>query len=519
VHLAVATASPSPHHSGKQSGDPSLATHLTKSRYIAGLQCLRRLWLRVHDPEPYEEPAPGSPLDIGDEIGRKAHLLFPGGIEVTEEPWEHREAVARTAALMADANVPAIFEAAFEYDGIRIRVDVLERLSSDSWGLREVKSSSGLQDHYIDDIALQVYVLRGAGVALPSIELLHVNTAYVRGADGISWPEYFARRDVGDNVNEALRELPGRLPAMRESLNSLTLPEAEPGPQCNSPYSCEFWDRCTANKPADWVSYMPRLSETQAEELKALGIEAISAIPLDFPLSARQTLIRDAVATGRPFVTPDLAQALQDYGPPACYLDFEAMMPPIPLYAGTRPYQTIPFLWSLHTLASDGTFHHQDFLADGNGDPRRAFAVTLVDALSGSDTPIIVYSSYEQTRLNELAAEFPDLCDSLAAIIGRLADLLPIARSAIYFPTAGFSNSLKSVGPALCPEFTYDDLEDIADGMAASAAFLQLASGDLTDPQEIDSVRSALRVYCQRDTLALVEMHRALMRLAQKPDE
>ena len=55
-----------------QLGDPSLATYPTKSRYMAGLQCQRRLWLRVHDPEPYEEPASGSPLDIGQQIGRKA---------------------------------------------------------------------------------------------------------------------------------------------------------------------------------------------------------------------------------------------------------------------------------------------------------------------------------------------------------------------------------------------------------------------------------------------------------------
>jgi len=144
--------------------------------------------------------------------------------------------------------------------------------------------------------------------------------------------------------------------------------------------------------------------------------------------------------------------------------------------------------------------------------------MTLIDALSGADAPTIVYSSYEQTRLNELAAEFPDLRDALTAIIGRLADLLPVARSAIYFPAAGYSNSLKSVEPALCPEFTYDDLEDIADGGAASAAFLQLASGCLIDSQEIDRVRLALRLYCQRDTLALVEMHRALMQLADHPN-
>ena len=504
---------PAPSH-GQQPGDPALAIHLTKSRYMAGLQCLRRLWLLVHDPMPHEEPAPGSPVDIGQDIGRKAHRLFPGGIAVTEEPWEHARAVARTAALMADASVPAIFEAAFEHDGIRVRVDVLERLSAGAWGLREVKGSSGLKDHYIDDIALQAHVLRGAGIALPSIELLHVNTAYVRGAGDIVWPAFFARLDVGDAVAAALADLPSRLPAMRTCLDATALPQAEPGSQCGSPYPCEFWDRCTAHKPDDWVSYMPRLSPSQADDLKARGIEAISAIPPDFPLTARQAVIREAIATGQPFVAPDLKRLLHNYGPPACYLDFEAMMPPIPLYEGTRPYQTIPFQWSLHVLAGDGALHHREFLADGDGDPRRAFAETLIAALSGGDAPIVVYSAYEQTRLKELAATFPDLRQSLTAIIARLADLLRVVRNGIYFPDAGFSNSIKSVGPALCPDFTYEDLDDIADGATAAAAFLQLASGRLPSLEGADRLRAALRVYCQRDTLAMVEVHRALTRLA-----
>ena len=130
------------------------------------------------------------------------------------------------------------------------------------------------------------------------------------------------------------------------------------------------------------------------------------------------------------------------------------------------------------------------------------------------DGPIIVYSAYEQTRLRELAGEFADLGESLNAIIARLVDLLPIVRGAVYFPEFGFNNSIKSVAPALCPGFGYDDLEDIADGAAASAAFLQLASGCVTEPQEADRLRAALLAYCQRDTLAMVRVHRALMELA-----
>jgi hypothetical protein len=512
-YFSVALAA-TPDHFGVVDTGMLLTMHLTKSRYMAGLQCPRRLWLLVHEPLPYEEPPPGSPLDFGQEIGRRAHLLFSGGIEITEEPWEHTQAVARTVALMAASNIPAIFEAAFEYDGIRIRVDVLERLAENAWGLREVKSSGGLKHHYVDDIALQTYVLRGAGVTISSIELLHVNTAYVRGPGGITWPEFFTRLDVDEAVATALVDLPGRLPAMRECLNAVTLPEVEPGSQCGNPYPCAFWDRCTADKPADWISYMPHLSPVRAEELKACGIEAISAISPDFPLSTRQAIIRDAIVTKRPFVAPHLKHLLHSYEPPVCYLDFEAMMPPIPLYEGTRPYQTIPFQWSLHDLAHDGTLHHREFLADSCGDPRRRFAETLIDAVAGSEIPMVVYSAYEQTQLRRLAETFPDLRTAIDAIIGRLVDLLPVVRSAVYFPEAGFSNSIKSIGPALCPDFTYDDLEDIADGAAASAAFLQLASGRLALPEEVKHLRAALRAYCQRDTLAMVEVHRALMRLA-----
>ncbi len=113
-----------------------------------------------------------------------------------------------------------------------------------------------------------------------------------------------------------------------------------------------------------------------------------------------------------------------------------------------------------------------------------------------------------------MVGQFPDLSASLNALIARLVDLLPIVRSSVYLPEFQFSNSIKSVAPALCPGFGYDDLVGVADGGAASAAFLQLASGYLTVPAAVDHLRAALLAYCQRDTFAMVEVHRALTRLA-----
>ncbi len=189
-------------------------------------------------------------------------------------------------------------------------------------------------------------------------------------------------------------------------------------------------------------------------------------------------------------------------------------MPPIPLYAGTRPYQTIPFQWSLHAIDGDGILHHHEFLAASDGDPRRRFAETLIAALDAFAGPILVYSAYEQTRLKDLAGHLPELGPAIEAILARLLDLLPIVRGAVYLPEFDFSNSIKSVAPALSPGFGYDDLDGIADGAAASTAFLQLAAGVISHPEHVGQLQAALLAYCRRDTLAMVEVHRALMRLA-----
>lgn len=488
--------------------------YLTKSRYTAGLQCPRRVWLLVNDPPPYETPVPGSILDMGNEIGLRARLLFPGGVLVAAEPWQHCEAVAETRTLMADTSIRAIFEAAFEYDDIRVRVDILKRHTGGTWGLVEVKSSTSLRAHYIDDVAIQVYVLQRLGIPISSIEVFHVDTAYVRGANGINWNQFFVRRDVSQEVGGAFANLLLNIDAIRSNLGSAERPFAKPGPRCATPYNCEFWDRCTQDKPADWVTKLPRLSAHQAEELEALGVESIAAIPAEFRLTEKQAIIRDTTASGKPFVAPDLHRLLHRFGPPALYLDFEAMMPSIPLYERTSPFQALPFQWSLHEVTADGALLHSEYLADGKADPRREFAETLIAAVGGTDMPIIVYSAYEQTTLKRLAAQFPDMAPELNKLISRLADLLPIVRGAIYHPDFQFSNSIKKVAPALSPGFGYDDLDGIADGGTAATNFVQIASGFVPNTVEVARMRKALLAYCHRDTLAMVEVHRALLKFA-----
>ena len=488
---------------------------LSKSKYLAGCQCPRRVWLTCHAAELGTAPdaAKQAIFDQGHEVGRCAHALFPGGALVSEPAWEHRQAIERTRALLADPAVPAIFEAAFEHDGVRIRADALERLPGGGFGLREVKATGSVKPEHLDDCAVQQYVLEGCGLRIGSVELVYVNKAYLREPGGIEWAAFFQRTDVTSEVAAALPAVRERVARLHAVVRAMSAPEIEPSGHCFAPHECEFWAHCTRRKPDDWIYYLPRLGK-RFETLRAAGIERIEEIPDETPLSELQLRIRSALRSGRPQRVPGLGEALRDTGPPAHYLDFETANPAIPLYPGSRPFEVIPFQWSLHTDDGSGELRHRELLADGAEDPRREVAKGLVAALGTDAAPVLVYSGFESTQLRELEDQFADLAPGLRRIRERVFDLLPVVRRHLYHPGFDFSFSIKAVAPALAPGLGWDDLGAIPEGAAASAALASLAAGRIP-VAERDRLRSALRAYCARDTLALARVHRALLAMPE----
>lgn len=466
--------------------------HLSKSLYLSALQCDRRLWFDINTPEK-ATPVTESQRHIfrmGTEVGRAAHHLFPGGLLVDAPAWDHAAALRQTRDAMAEETVPALFEAAFEYEGVRIRVDILERLGAADegrWGIREVKSSSKVKpEQHLPDLAIQKWVVEKCGVDVQSAELIHVSKRFVRGADEIHWPDYFARAEqIEELAVQSSAEFSARLEAMHKTLEASSAPIREPGSFCKKPHLCGYWNYCTAKKSASWV-----IAQTGASK-------------------ARKARMIDVIESDRPWFSNELADELADARPPIWALDFEAIGPAIPFYPGTRAYQAITFQWSLHRLGEDGKIEHLEYLADGREDPRPEVARTLIEALGRDSAPILVYSSYEARCLKDMAARVPDLANAIEGILDRLVDLLPIVRGHVYHPEMNGSFSIKAVGPAFAPQVSYGDLEGVADGMAALAAFARLVGGELGRP-EAAKVRRELLAYCRLDTLALLEMYRAL---------
>jgi hypothetical protein len=244
-----------------------------------------------------------------------------------------------------------------------------------------------------------------------------------------------------------------------------------------------------------------------------MGIESILEIPDDFPLSERQRTACTSVQTGQAWFSAELGKEFESLKYPLYFADFESVNPAIPRFSGMRPFDQLPFQWSVHVQRQpDAEPEHYEFLAKDRSDPRREFITSLCSAL-GESGSIVVYAAFESQRLSELAAWLPEFAGHIKTIHSRLWDLLPIVRNHVYHPAFAGSYSLKAVLPALVPELTYDGMA-VANGQDAGLAWESLVRGGL-DQSERESRRKALLDYCGQDTLALVRLLEAL-RLAMQ---
>jgi hypothetical protein len=250
------------------------------------------------------------------------------------------------------------------------------------------------------------------------------------------------------------------------------------------------------------------------EELEEMGVESIRDIPNDFPLNERQRRACTTVQTGEPWFSADLGEELKGLKYPLFFTDFETVNPAIPRFPGMRPYDQVPFQWSVHVLREPGAEpEHHEFLATDAADPRREFIASLCSGL-GKCGSIVVYSAFESQRLSELAAWLPEFAGRVEKIQRRLWDLLPVIRNHVYHPGFAGSFSLKYVLPALVPDMTYSGME-VADGTDAGLAWESLIRGG-GDQTERDRIKKALLDYCGQDTLAMVRLVETLRLFAQE---
>jgi hypothetical protein len=474
---------------------------LSKSRYLSGLQCPKLLWVSVNEPNrlPPVDPATQYTFDQGHEVGKLAQQLFPGGIELPTDGFMANIKQTRdTLALRRP-----LFEAGFMAGRLFCRVDVLTPDGDDGWDITEVKSTTEVKEEQRQDIAFQRHVCTRAGLNIRHCCIMHINNRYIKQGE-LDPGKFFIIEDVTDSLDDYSAGLEDSIDEMLSCLEGEE-PGGIIGRRCNDPYDCGLQDECWAGLPDHHVMTLAS-GKKLGEELLRRGILAITEIPDDVPLNAKQRIQRNCLLCGKPHLNPaELKAFLKKLVLPLYFLDFESFQTAIPRYDGTRPYQQIPFQFSLHVYSGDGEpLSHRDYLADGPADPRPGLLNKLGEAIGTAGSVVAYNAAFESRLLQDAADAFPAHQPWIGDVLGRVVDLMAPFRGFLYYhPSQGGSYSIKKVLPALTG-ISYDGL-DIGEGSQASLMYMESIFGAM-DETERQEIRCNLETYCGQDTEGMVRI-------------
>ncbi|MES2155424.1 MAG: DUF2779 domain-containing protein [bacterium] len=492
--------------------------YLSKSQFTRALQCVKSLWLYREHPELQDPVSPElqAIFDQGTQVGILAQKWIGGGVLIDAPHTEPERALKQTEVAIHNG-AQVLYEAAFLYEDVLVRVDILAKGPGGGWDLFEVKSTTKLEDYHLSDVAIQRYVLQGAGVQLGAAHLVHLDPGYVRQGP-LDLRKLFLPVDVTSATEGLLDVVPEQLRRMKTVAAADEAPAQAIGPHCTKPHDCSLIGHCWKDVPDYSVFNLAGALMKKKTALWNKGIKTVAEIPdfdkkdeatKDYKLTDYQAVQRQVARSGQPHIDAKaIGELLRDLEYPRYFLDFEAVNPAVPPYDGLRPYQALPFQASVHVRREPGApLEHREFLGDGTKDPR----ADLIDFLSGRlgrTGPVIAYSkSYEGGILKGLAAylEGSGAAQGMLDLEARLFDVADPFRKAFY-AHPGFKGrwSIKAVLPTLFPDTTYEGLA-IQNGAAAMRAYARLMEPDVT-PEERAKIMADLRAYCAQDTMAMVRI-------------
>jgi hypothetical protein len=481
-----------------------LATVLTKSHFLSGLQCAKRLWYETQAVTVPLTPDQRHSLEQGQAVGRFAQQQFPDGQLIGDVG----EAALQATAQAIAAGTTCLFEAAFCWQGWLVRCDILQRQPDGSWTLIEVKASTKVKDEHLWDAAVQCAILTGAGVAVGQAHLMHINRKTCVYPD---LSTLFQRQDITAEVFALQPQVSDRLSQFQTLATTPTAPEVAIGDHCRSPYPCPFKAQCWQGVPAASIFTIPRLDRRKKQRLIEQNCWAIADLPADLKLSPKQQAYVETVRRGEPQIDhPKIAELLSTLTFPIHFFDFETFNPAIPRFAGLKPYDQFPFQYSCHVLAADGTLSHGEYLHGDGEDPRPSLLASLLTHIGPTGSVMVYHQSFEAGVLQTLADTFPAHGPVLTSIRDRLWDLEVVFKDAYRHPDCLGSTSIKKVLPVVVPSLSYDQLA-VSNGAIAQAVWDTLVQS--TDPAEQQQLSTDLKTYCTQDTLAMVEIYRALQTL------
>lgn len=481
---------------------------------MRGYRCLKSIYLTIHHPELETPISPDQQalFDQGNAVGEEARKRFPGGTLVDNKPWDFFGSLKRTRELLAQ-KTDVIYEAAFEYNGCYARADIIQ-YSKDTqcWKIFEVKSSTKVKDEQLDDVGLQAWIMAMGGLPIEQISILHINNTCRHP----NLENLFIAEDVTEKLSAIYPEIVGKVTDIFSTIKSSKIPDVDIGQHCASPNECGFKESCWKEKNIPNVSIfdLPQI-KTKKWDFYSRGIIKLDDERLT-ELSAIQKRVVEVFRSGKRFIDSSGIKAeLAKWKFPLIFLDFETINPAIPRYDDSRPYQQIPFQFSVHVWASpESNLIHKEYLHTSKSDPRPNLIPALLDACGDSGSIVAYYGQFESSRISELAEYSPENKNKLESLLDRIVDPLPVIRDHVYDNNFSGSFSLKAVGPAILGELHSYEGMLVANGTAAQRAFDELINDETPQARKSALIQASLE-YCKKDTLVMVELVKWLYQQAQ----
>ncbi|MDD5593344.1 MAG: DUF2779 domain-containing protein [Candidatus Margulisbacteria bacterium] len=486
---------------------------LSKSKFLEGLQCPKLLWYEYNRKKdlPGIDAATQAVFDEGRRVGEWAQKLYPDGIRIERDFDPQRQSQKSIEALKLRQ---PLFEAGFVYNRAYALADILVPVENDAWDLVEVKSSTQLKDEHYADAAFQKYTYEGAGLKIRGCYLMHINNEYVRRG-GIEPAKLFTKENITAEAEHRQKTVAQEINSMLEVIAAREMPDVKVGPQCSSPRDCQLEDICWSFLPdKDHIFILYRAGKFRYELLDR-GILNIAEIPPE-ELNEKQALQVRSHQTGEAHIDrAALNEFLKQISYPVYFLDFETIAPAVPVYDNSRPYQEVPFQYSLDVVEKEGAEPvHYEYLAPGDVDPRPEVLKQLKERLGEAGSIIAYYAPFEIKVIKNAAEVYRDYLPWSDAVQKRFVDLLePFKNFVYYHPGQEGSASLKRVLPAITGS-SYQGLE-ISNGQVAAAEYYRVTFNDV-DEKDRQKVRAALLKYCDLDSRGMIEVLRSLRQQAVK---
>jgi Domain of unknown function(DUF2779) len=480
---------------------------LTKSRFLSGRQCHKRLWFEIH--QPLEQPVPPSVAILQGRVFDELVQRLEPGVVISRDRGMPAAIAATSKLLTKGADAPAtLYQPAFRARDLAIIADVLRR-RGDTFDLVEVKATTQVKDTHQADATFQALVLKSARIPVGRYFIGHVNTEFVLRRTG-DYAGLLVEEDITDAVERDLPETAQKAHEYLEIMASASMPAIAVGPQCDDPHPCPFLARCNAGrKLADFpVDLLPRGGST-VDELLAEGYRDLREVPVTRLTNETHRRVHQATLSGAAYFDDSASAQLRQLPLPYAYLDFETIGFSVPEVIGTRPFEPLPFQWSVHVERAPNDIRHAELLAIESFGDFAALTRALLEAIPPHG-PVFAYNaSFEKRVLNRLAELVPAHATAMSDLAERLFDLLPVTRRAYYHRDMQGSWSIKDVVPTIGAELSYENLDEVQEGDGAQLAFWKLRGRQLS-PEQDSALRSALLRYCAHDTWVMIALRRFL---------